>query len=302
MANTVTLSARDFSLLRLLSWTPATATLLLRASTSFEGEPFTDERRLRERLQSLSAAGLVRSWSTAHAGGGLQKYYKLTPLGFERFYGPDVAKPPRAFFVEISPALFEHTLKVAEVIIETVRVCHVGRVKVLRVFRENELTFTAGSDSVQPDCFFRLEFGGRPFNIAFEIDQGTESLDSNAENSIRTKFRVYDAYQETLLSDWQASGKTWERPRFRVAFLTRSIDRVHHILTLAARMTCNGRRRLILATTQDSFLADHDPIRSPVFLDHLGQWQSLVDLHPTASHSRQPVRLKSFVADSPTLW
>ena len=302
MANTVILSARDFSLLRLLSWTPATATLLLRASPAFDGEPFTDERRLRERLQALSAAGLVRSWSTAHAGGGLQKYYKLTPLGFERFYGPDTQKPPRAFFVEISPALFEHTLQLAAVIAETVRACHAGRVTIQRLFRENELTFTVGSDKVQPDCFVRLEFGGKPFNVAFEVDQGTESLDSHAENSIRTKLRIYDAYQETLLSDWNASGRTWERPRIRLAFLTPSIDRGHHILSLAARMTCNPNRRLVLAATQDSFLAEPDPIRSPLFLDHLGYWQSLVDLHPTAAHRKQPVRLKPFVADSPAIW
>ncbi len=302
MANTVTLSARDLSLLRLLSWTPATATLLLRASTSFEGEPFTDERRLRERLQALNATGLVRSWSTAHAGGGLQKYYKLTPLGFERFYGPEAQKPLRAFFAEISPALFEHTLKLAEVIVETVRACHAGRVKIQHVFRENELTFTVGSDQVQPDCFFRLEFGGKPFNVAFELDQGTESLDSNAENSIRTKLRIYDAYQETLLSDWNASEKTWERPRFRLAFLTPSIDRVHHILSLAARMTCNGRRRLVFAATQDSFLADPDPIRSPICLDHEGHWQSLVDLYPQSIHHKEPVRLKPFMADANSIW
>lgn len=302
MANTVTLSARDFSLLRLLSWTPATATLLLRASPSFEGEPFHDERRLRERLQALIGAGLVCSWPSAHAGGGLQNYYKLTPLGFERFYGPDAQKPPRTFFVKISPALFEHTLTLAEVIVETVRAAHASRVKIHRVFRENELTFSVGSDHVRPDCFFRLEYGGKPFNVAFEVDQGTESLDSNAENSIRTKLRIYDAYQETLLSDWNASGKTWERPRFRLAFLTPSIDRTHHILSLAARMTCNRSRRLVLAATQDGFLAEPDPIRSPVFLDHLGYWQSLVDLHPSVPHRQQPVRLRPFVADSRAIW
>jgi hypothetical protein len=302
MANSVTLSARDLSLLRLLSWTPATAALLLRASPSFEGEPFTDERRLRERLQTLSAAGLVRSWSTAHAGGGLQNYYKLTPLGFERFFGPDAQKPPRSFFAEISPALFEHTLKLAEVIVESVRACHAGRVTIQRIFRENELTFTAGTDHVQPDCFVCLEFGGRPFNVAFEIDQGTESLDSNAENSIRTKLRIYDAYQETLLSDWRASDKAWERPRFRLAFLTPSIDRVHHILSLAAQTTCNGRRRLVFAATQDSFVTVSDPITSPLFLDHHGHWQSLVDLHPTSSNGKPSVRLKPLMAAMPLLW
>lgn len=302
MANTVSLSARDFSLLKLLSWTPATAVLLLRASPSFEGDSFGDERRVRERLQALTAAGFVRFWSTAHAGGGLQKYYKLTPLGFERIYGSDVDKPPRAFFVEISPSLFEHTFMLAEVIAETVRACHIGRVKILRFFRENELTFSVGIEEVQPDCFLRFEFGGKTFNVAFEIDQGTESLDSNAANSIRTKLRIYDAYQETLLSNWLASGKIGERPRFRVAFLTRSIDRVHHILSLAARMTCNQNRRLVFAATQDSFLTEPEPIQSQIFLDHQGHWQSLVDLHPTSPSTKQPVRLQPFLANVTAIW
>jgi hypothetical protein len=302
MANSVSLSARDFSLLRILGWTPATAALILRASPSFEGEPFIDERRLRERLQALSAAGFVRSWSTAHAGGGLQNYYKLTPLGFERIYGSEAAKPPRAFFVEISPALFEHTLNLAEVIVETVRGCHASRVTIQHLYRENELTFSVGSDHVQPDCFLRLAFGGKPFNVAFEIDQGTESLESTAENSIRTKLRIYDAYQETLLSDWRASGKAWERPRFRLVFLTKSIERVHHILSLAASMTCNHNRRLVFSATQDSFLATPDLMQEPIFLDHQGSWRALVDLHPTASFRKQPVRLKPFVAGPLFSW
>ena len=127
MANRVSLSPRDLSLLRLLSWTPATTALLVRASSTFEGEAFTDERRLRERLQALSEAGVVRSWSSAHAGGGLQNYYKLTPVGFEVLYGIEAPQPTRAFFSEVSPSLFEHTFRLAEVIVETVRACHFGK-------------------------------------------------------------------------------------------------------------------------------------------------------------------------------
>src|SRR4051794_29299807 len=105
MSNRVNLSSRDVSLLRLLSWTPTTTSLLLRASPSFEGDPFTDERRIRERLQSLDAAGFVRSWPSAQAGGGLKNYYKLTPSGFQRLYGDETSRPSRAFFAEISPSL-----------------------------------------------------------------------------------------------------------------------------------------------------------------------------------------------------
>src|SRR5437868_5593763 len=101
--STVSLSPRDRSLLRLLSWTPATTALLWRASSTFEGERFPDERRLRERLQALTEAKVLRSWSTAHAGGGLQNYYKLTPQGFDLACGPDAARPLRAFFDAVTP-------------------------------------------------------------------------------------------------------------------------------------------------------------------------------------------------------
>ena len=57
--------------------------------------------------KALTAAGLFRSWSMAHADGALEKYYKLTPAGFQTVEGIDALLPPKAFFAEISPALFE---------------------------------------------------------------------------------------------------------------------------------------------------------------------------------------------------
>src|SRR5438128_459845 len=143
MSTRVTLSPRDLSLLRLLSYTPATTALLLRGSSAFEGGPFPDERRLRERLQALGDAGIVRAWATAHAGGGLQNYYKLAPQGLEHLGHRDGPDPPRAFFAEVSPSLFRHTFRLAEAIVETVRACAARRVTVERFIRENELTFTA---------------------------------------------------------------------------------------------------------------------------------------------------------------
>ena len=294
----MSLSARDVSLLRLLGWTPATTGLILRASPSFEGEPFTDERRIRERLQSLGAAGFVRSWSSAQAGGGLRNYYKLTPSGFQRLYGDEAPQPTRAFFTEVSPSLFAHTFRLAEVIVEVARACHAKRVTIERFIRENELALRVGADQVQPDCFFRLKSGGRPFSLAFEVDNSTESLDSHAVNSVRTKLRIYHAYQESVLSRWLAAGKTWERPRLRVVFLTRSVERAYHILSLAAALTRNRPRRLVYAATHESFVTEPQPLHAPIFLDHGGAWQSLIDLHPTASYSKAPVRLAPAM-DSP---
>lgn len=291
MSNRINLSARDRSLLKLLSRTLCTTRLLLRASESFDDGPFADERRLRERLTALGDAGLLRSWPTAAGSRGLRNLYKLTPLGFEIVYGAETAKPPRAFFAETPPSLFDHTLRLAEVIVEVMRACHARRVAIERFYRENELSLTAGDEATRPDCFVRLRAGGRFFNLAFEIDNSTESLNSPAANSVRRKLATYQAYQERVLSQWLAGGRGWDRPRFRVVFLARTVERAHHILWYAAEVARNKSRRLIFAATHESFVTESEPLHSPIFLDHFGGWQSLIDLNPSARYIKTPVRL-----------
>lgn len=288
---TVSLSPRDRSMLRLLSWTPATTALLWRASSTFEGDRFPDERRLRERLQALGAAGFVRAWATAHSGGGLMNYYKLTPQGWHVLGDANASEPPRAFFAGVSPSLFAHTFRLAEVIVETVRACAARRVTIERFVRENELTFTVGEREVQPDAFFRLQAGGRRFNLAFEVDNSMASVMSHAENSIRQKLTTYDGYQDLVLSQWLAGAKRWERPRLRVVFLTKSVARSYHILALAADGRRNRRGRVVYAASLESYVTDSDPLFAPIFLDHSGSWQSLIDLHPSAPYQKAPVRL-----------
>lgn len=291
----VSLTPRDLSVLRLLEWTPLTTALLLRASETFDGEPFPDHRRLRERLQALSDAGFVRSWTTAKSG-GYQNYYKLATAGFLSIHSQEAALPPRAYFSEVSPSLTAHTFRLAEVIVETVRACAARRVTVVRFFRENELTFRVGESSVQPDGFFVLDAAGMRFNIALELDNSTESNDSNAVTSIRNKLTAYHAYQEQVLERWLRDGKRTARPRFRVVFLTPSVTRAYHILSLAAEIAQTPQRRLVYAAAFDTFVAHPDPLFHPLFLDHLGHWQALVNLHPTAPFQQAPVRLTRQVA------
>jgi len=302
MSTRVTLSPRDLALLRLLSWTPATTALLLRARCTFDGEPFADERRLRERLQTLARAGFLRYWSSAVSGGGLQNYYKLTPSGLRCLHGADAPEPPRAFFAEVSPSLFAHTFRLAEVIVEILRATHARRVTIEGFYRENALVFQAGDFQVQPDCFVRLLASGKAFNLAFELDNSTASLDSHAPNSIRQKLTVYDAYQEQVLSEWRRNGKQWERPRFRVVFLTPTMQRAHHILALAGALTLHPTRRLVYAAAFDSFVRDSDSLMAPIFLDHQGHWQALVDLHPTSSFRKEPVRLERPIVSPLVAW
>jgi hypothetical protein len=291
MTNPVQLSPRDQSLLQLLSRTPATTVLLVQASRTFEGGPFADERRLRERLQALGRAGFTRHWSSATMGGGLQNYYKLTPAGFQTLYGGDTPQPTRTFFLEIAPSHFAHTLRLAEVIVATLIAAHDRRITLERFFRENELTFAIGDEQVQPDCFFRLTTGGRAFNLAFELDQSTETVDSPLDTSLRHRLELYDAYQDQLLRDWQAGGRVGERPRFRVVFLTPTVQRAYHILAVAEKVARVPARRLVQAATQAEYLGAADPLHTPLFVDHRGTWQALINLHPTSPSLKAPVRL-----------
>jgi hypothetical protein len=295
MTNPITLSERDRALLRMLSWTSLTTVLLLRASATFPGEQFGNERRLRERLQAMEGVGFVRSFRSSHTGGGLQNYYKLTVAGFQVLSGTETSLPPKSFFAEISPSLFEHTMQLGEVIVATACACQDERVKIIGFQRENELTFAVGDNQVQPDSFFRFEAGGKKFSVAFEVDLSTESVDSRSTQSIRRKLQTYDAYQELVLSEWFQFGKAWEQPRFRVVFLTRTVERAYHILQLAGALTRQRSRRLVYAATLDAYHGERQRLRSQIFLDHDGQWQALVNLHPSAKTLKTAVNLPQYL-------
>jgi hypothetical protein len=47
----------------------------------------------------------------------------------------------------------------------------------------------------------------------------------------------------------------------------------------------------VYAATHDSFVTADEPLHAPIFLDHLGNWQSLIDLYPRAVYTKSPVRL-----------
>jgi hypothetical protein len=100
----ISLKHRDHLTLRLLSWTQASAQLILKASQTFElpdSEPhYRDERRVRERMQALSRAGLVRSAPVAGSERGVVNWYRLTTEGFRTVYG-DKPLPVKSFFEPI---------------------------------------------------------------------------------------------------------------------------------------------------------------------------------------------------------
>jgi hypothetical protein len=175
-------------------------------------------------------------------------------------------------------------------------------VRVLRSHGDGGLTLEIGEHRQQPDCHFQLEQGGRVFNILFEIDNATEPLDSPREHSIRTKLLGYEAYQDWVLRVWRDNGRRGPRPYFRVVFLTLGADRANHMLWLAREYARNRDRRLCYAATQAAYLGEPRAVTSPLFNDHHGGWQSLVNPHPSAPFLRTPVRLTPPVAPAAVIW
>ncbi len=296
------ISLRDRDLLTLLDRTPVTAALVLRASSAFTGETFKDERRVRERLQQLTDGGLVRRFLLAQAGGGAMNYYKLTAAGFAALYVPETALPPRAYFSEVPLSRLAHTLELAEVIVHTLVAAHQHRVTVTKFHRENELTLDAGSHSQQPDFHIQFCQAGKTFNVLVELDRGTESVDSADDQSIRQKILGYEAYQDLVWLDWKQAGERGPRPYFKVAFLTSSTSRAYHILAVAGALARNPDRRLCYAAATAEYLASADAVREPLFVDHRGHWQALVNLHPTSSVLRAPVRIAPPVEALAPVW
>lgn len=296
MAQLVTLSKRDLSLLGLLEMTPATAVQIRKASVTFGGEPFRDERRVRERLQALADAGFVQVWSAAISGGGLMHYYRLTTTG-QRSLHPDEEHASRKSVVsEIAPSRFQHAMATAEIIVHTLVACDEAHVHVVKYHGDGLLTLQVGEYKQQPDCHFQFAHGDRHFNVLFEVDNATEPIDSHREHSIRTKVLGYEAYQDWVWENWKRHGRQGPRPYFRVVFLTRGSERAGHILWFAGRCARNRDRRLCYAATQDAYLGEPRAVTAAIFNDHRGDWQSLVNLHPSSKVLRTPIRLSAPLA------
>lgn len=300
MSNTVFITDRDRAILRLLEMTPATAHHVLKFSVSLPGEPFREERRVRERLQALAGAGFVQSFPLAISGGGRSQYYRLTGSGF-RATNPDLKSTiPRPAISPVAPSRVVHAMATADIIVQTLVACHKSGVHVAQFHGDGRLALTVGQYRQEPDCHFQFEAEGKSFNVLFEIDNGTEPLESPREQSIRSKILAYEAYQDWVLELWKKSSLKSPDPRFRVVFLTVGETRAMHILRLAKSCARNRDRRLFLAATQSVFLTANDPICTSILLDHHEHPQSLVSSALFNRGKQASIRLTDTVAlDAP---
>jgi hypothetical protein len=295
----IVLKARDRATLRVLSYTTATAPLIFKASQTFllpEGEePYRDERRVRERLQTLKNAKLVRTDQVAGSAGALVNYYRLTHEGYRTIEETGSRFPAKSFFEPLAMSRVQHTMRLAEVIVHTLFAAHRHRITLSQFMRENELQIKDGPQVQSPDAHFQLRASGRTFNLMFEIDNSTEPLEGDATHAIVKKLQAYEAHQDCVLRWWLGNGRPRRlNPRFRAVFLTKSAERAEHIAALAAETARNKDRLVCYVATQDTFLTEPAALTSPIFFDHHGRWQSLVNLHPSSHTKRTPIRLEVF--------
>lgn len=260
------LTARDLEILTALDRCPLTAEQLLKLSQAF-AVPFTTERRVRERLQQLYAAGRVRRWLYATAGRGALGYYTLSRLGHQILHAEDREPVAKRSFGPVGIARQYHTLRLADFIVHAAVCAHRAGLKFTGFYRENAFRLTVCDESLYPDCAFQLVTpSGFPFSFFVELDNSTEAVRSDKDrDSWQKKLRLYDAFQD-------------QTPvRFRVLVLTtRSDERTRHILDAAKSMAANPQRGLVYGALLDDILARPDALTYPCFRDHLGRRRALV--------------------------
>ena len=272
------LTPRDIEILAALDRSPLTASQLLKLSRMF-ALPFTNERRVRERLFQLVDSGRVHRWQYATAGQGAPVYWTLSRLGFRLLHGNDAIPPTKRIFESIGIANQHHTQSLADFIVHTAVAAHQGGIAFTAFYRENTLRLQVSGEFLFPDCAFSLIEPRAPeLRYFVEIDAGTERIRSPRDlDSWERKIRLYDRLQDSSPT------------RFRVLVLTtRSGQRLDHILNTAATLMRNPDRSLFYGQSLPQYLLQSDALRAACFRDHRGKPVALV-----------PLRISTLPASSP---
>ena len=262
------ITPRDRDLLASLTLAPFTARQLHKLSQTWS-EAFPSAKLVRERMQRLAAAKLIKAHRYAVLRAGQpENYYVLSHDGYELVHGPDNNPPTKALLSPVGLGRQPHQQALSEFIVHTAWGAHQSDLSLAGFYRENAIRLDAGGRTVYPDCSFLLTRGREHFRFFAEIDNGTERVRSQKDTeSIERKIRTYDAFQDL-------------RPghRFRVLFVSaqNSRERLSHLLDLAAQVIGDPNRTLFYGITLANYLTTHHPVTSPRFLDHRGDRQSLV--------------------------
>jgi hypothetical protein len=272
-------TARDQQIHEALALTPLDTQQLLRLSQTFD-QPFTSDRKLRERMQEHTAAGWLHTFTYATPTAGQLNYYRLSQDGFRLLHGPGGPLPKRSAFREVSPALQRHTRHLADVIVQTNVHAHRLGIQILSQLGENKLPLTLGDRTQKPDYSFRLVTRDDVFTFYDEMDESTEPIMSTKQReSLEAKIRFHEDYQNA----------TGERYRVRV-FFAKVSARMAQFVNLARKHSTRQRVIFYVAFLED-YLKHGSSFTSPMFLDHYSRLQSLVP----ASASRYQPRLPTLV-------
>ncbi|HQR05663.1 MAG TPA: replication-relaxation family protein [Gemmatales bacterium] len=249
---------RDLDILAALERFPMTAQQLLKLSRSFAC-PFTDERRVRERLLALVKAKRIRQFRYAIAGPGSPAYYLLNAEGHQLLRGPDALPPSKRAFSELSVSRQAHAFYLAEFLVHFMVQSQAQGHTLVEYEREHRCVLRCGEDAIHPDAGFQLRLSsGAYFRYYVEIDNSTERVRSSAvPDTWERKVRLYERYAESC------------EERFRVLVVTtKSEDRLHHILRTSNQLLANKQKSLVSGTYLPAFLSNELGLEAPCFLDH----------------------------------
>ena len=262
------ITPRDREMLAALDYGPLTGRQLEKLSDTW-AEPFPSARMVRERLQRMAEAKLVKPHYYAVIRSiKPENYYVLTRRGYQLVHGPDSEPPTKGYCSPVTLVRQCHQQALSDFIVHTAVGAHRSGTNLTGFRRENTIRLDAGGKSVYPDCSFLLAAKDETFRFFAEIDTGSERVRSDKDtDSIERKLRTYDAFQTVKPGT-----------RFRVLFvcLQNSRDRMLHILETAARVISDPNRTLFYGITLTDYLTTLYPVTSPRFLDHRGGTHSLV--------------------------
>jgi len=273
----VLLTDRDQELLAVLARGPHDKQQLLRISQRF-ATPFTSERYLRKRLQTLRDAGWVGSWPYATTGQGALLYYKLTRIGFRLLHG-DTPLPPRSFFSLVPHAAQPHTRFLTDFVVHADVAAWRAGVQLTDYYADKALRLDIDGQSLYPDSAFQLlGRDGKGFKFFVELDNGTERVRTQKDvESLERKLRLYDLHRDRSQA-------------FRVLFVTTRTDaRLEHLLSTARQVVRNPQRPLFYGITLEAFLRQPCALSFPIFRSHQGDFVTAIppdatwpDVRPSA--------------------
>lgn len=259
---------RDLEILAALERFRLTAMQLLKLSRTFQ-VPFTEERRVRERLQKLAAGGLVRRFRYLVAGPGAPAYFTLSPSGWAVLHGVKADAASKRAFAEIGVGRQFHSFALAEFLVHFFVAAHAAGHEVLDFEREHACQLQVGSEALFPDSGFRLRLSsGAVFRYFVELDNSTERVRSLAvPDTWQRKLRLYDRFAATT------------DERFRLLIVTtKSKERLKHLLRFAGEQGKNKSRNLACGTLLPAFLTESSPLSAACFLDQREASIALVPL------------------------